>query len=112
MEQQDSKSALLERRQKPRIHCTYPALVHGCNREGKKFEEYATVLNLSASGAYMVLNRSIIPGQDLSVKISMPTGSLESGTFKLATAAQVVRAEPLGGIVLGIAIKFQHYRFL
>jgi hypothetical protein len=101
-----------ERRSKPRFKCAYQAIVRGGCGNGKKFEENATVLNLSACGLYVVLPRFIQEGQELSVKIAFPTGSLERGTSKLATNGVVVRIEPFSEGVLGIAIKFQNYRFL
>ena len=105
-------SAIAERRGKPRMKCSYSAMVRGCSLDGKKFEENATVLNLSAGGVYMLINRFINKGQDLSVKIAFPTGSLEWGSSKLATNGVVVRTEALSEEVLGIAIKFQRRRFL
>jgi hypothetical protein len=112
MEQNDINGALLDRRSKPRIKCAYPAIIRGSTKNGKKFEENATVLNLSAGGAYVMVNRQIDNGQELSVKIGFPTGSLELGTSKLATVAIVVRTEDFSEGVLGVGIKFQHYRFL
>jgi hypothetical protein len=87
-------------------------MVRGSSFDGKKFEENGTVLNLSASGAYVMLNRIIKKGQGLSVKIAFPTGSLEWGSSKLATSGVVVRTEGLSEGVLGIAVLFQSYRFL
>ena len=101
-----------ERRSKPRLKCAYAAIVRGSTENGKKFEENATVLNLSAAGIYVVLPRSIQEGQELAVKIAFPTGSLERGPSKLATNGVVVRTEDFSEGVLGIAVNFQHYRFL
>jgi len=112
MDQNANNSAIIEKRRKPRIKCSYSAIVRGCTMGGKKIEESATVLNLSADGAYLVLPRTIKNGQDLAVKIAFPTGSLDLGTSKLAATAVVVRTELFSEGVLGIAIKFQHYRFL
>ncbi len=107
-----SNSSVPEKRSKPRMKCAYPAMVRGSLLDGKKLEENGTVLNLSASGAYILLNHIIKKGQDLSVKIAFPTGSLEWGSSKLATNGVVVRTEDLSEEVLGIGIMFQNYRFL
>ncbi len=112
MDQKRRNNSMPERREKPRMTCAYPALVRGLSLMGEKFEETATVLNLSASGVYVLFNRFIEKGQDLSVKIAFPTGSLEWGSSKLATSGVVVRTEALSDGVLGIGIMFQHYRFL
>jgi hypothetical protein len=105
-------SAIAERRGKPRMKCSYSAMVRGCSLDGKKFEENATVLNLSTSGVYMVLNRYIENGQDLSVKIAFPTGSLKWGSSKLTSIGVVVRTEALSEEILGVAVLFQRYRFV
>jgi hypothetical protein len=110
MEYKPSDNVVTERRSKPRIKCAYPALVHGCSIDGKKFEENATAINLSASGVYILVFRYLQNGQDLSVKIAFPTGSLERGTSKLATTGVVVRTEFLEGF-MGVAIRFTQYRF-
>ena len=112
MDQNAVNSAIFERRGKQRITCAYPAIVHGCSIDGKKLEENATVLNLSVSGIYVKLNCYIQNGQELSVKIAFPTGSLELGTSKLAIKGVVVRGEPYSEGVFGVAIKLIHYRFL
>ena len=105
-------SSFVEKRAKPRMKCAYAALVKGSSFDGKNFEENGTVLNLSASGAYVLLNRIIKRGQDLSIKIVLPTGSLELGSSKIATKGTVVRTEGVSEGVLGVALNFQHYRFM
>jgi hypothetical protein len=105
-------SSVTERRGKPRMICAYPAMVLGYSQDRKKFEENATVLNLSASGVYVLLDRFIEIGQALSLKISFPTGSLEWGSSKLTSNGVVVRSEMVSEGILGVAIKFEHYRFV
>jgi hypothetical protein len=107
-----STSPVIERRGKPRMKCAYPAMVLGHSQDRKKWEENATVLNLSASGVYLLLNRFIQKGQDLTIKIGFPTGSLEWGSSKLTSNGVVVRTETLSEGILGIAILFQSYRFV
>lgn len=111
MEHNSSNSIVTDRRGKPRINCAYPAIVHGSSIDGKKFEENATAISLSASGVYILVNRYIQKGQELSVKIAFPTGSLKWGTAKLATSGVVVRSDFLED-TMGVAIKFVQYRFL
>ena len=112
MNKNQKNRCFVERRGKPRMKCSYRAMVRGLSQAGKKFEESATVLNLSASGAYIMLNRLIQIGQDLSVKIAFPTGSLELGSANLNTKGVVVRKETLSEGVLGVAIILQGYRFI
>ena len=109
----DTKKAFsTERRVSERIQCRYSAIVRGSSGDGRKFEEFVTVLNLCACGAYLLINRNVEVGQNLSVRIAIPTGSLDFGSSKLATTAVAVRTEFFSEGVLGIAIKFQKFRFL
>ena len=112
MDKDTTEAFIPERRISERIICEYSAIVRGSSPDGKKFEEIVTVLNLCATGAYLLINRNIETGQKLSVKIAFPTGSLDFGSSKLATKAVVTRTETYSEGVLGIAIKFLHYRFL
>jgi len=111
MEYNSSDNVVTERRGKPRIKYAYPAMVRGCSTNGKKFEENSTVLNLSASGVYLLVNRLIQKSQELSVKIAIPTGSLKWGTYQLATTGVVVRAD-FPERTMGVAIKFEQHRFI
>jgi len=112
MLQNGKKAPFLERRTKPRIHCDYPALVHGRDPQGKKFEENGRVINLSTGGIYILVQRSIPPGEILHVRIALPTGSLRWGTSSLSANGTVVRLEPQSDGVSGLAIKFDGYKYL
>ena len=93
------------------MECAYTALVKGNLPNGRYFEETATVQNLSASGVFITVNRLINNGQDLSLKIALPTGSLKWGSSKLNSSGVVVRTETLNEGLMGVAIKFEHYQF-
>ena len=101
-----------EQRTKPRIQCNYLARVRGHDAEGKEFVENARVINFSRSGLYVLAGRSFHPGHELSVKIALPTGSLEWETSQLETHGSVVRSEPHSTGEFGIAIKLKGYKFL
>ncbi len=106
------RAPFIERRGKPRIICDYAAMVSGFDAQGKKYAEPGRVINLSASGLYVVLNLAIKNGEELSLRVAVPTGVLELGTSKLAIKGIVVRSEPQTDGVFGVAIKLSHYRFL
>jgi len=112
MEPVISKALVTERRTKHRLNCDYPAVVKGYDAQGVKFAEKARVINLSTSGIFVVTKRSIRNETEVYVKIAFPTGSLEWGTSKLATSGKVVRNEFQSDGSVGIAIKFQSYKFL
>ena len=85
--------------------------MRGRDAQGKKYEETARVINLSSSGIFVLIGRLIQPGEEVSVRITLPTGSLTWGTSKLATIGNVVRSELQSDEAVGIAIKFQAYKF-
>ena len=100
-----------DRRGKPRMECAYDAIVKSILPNGRYFEENATVHNLSASGVFLTVNRLIIDGQILFLKIAFPTGSLEWGSAKLNSTGVVVRTKVLNDELLGVAVKFENYQF-
>jgi hypothetical protein len=110
MEQIVNETLFPERRMKPRINCDYPALMKGRDALGQIFAENARAINLSASGVYLVTQRSIQNNTEVHVKIALPTGSLEWGTSNLGTSGNVVRNEVQSDGAVGIAIKFHGYK--
>ena len=100
----------IERRLKPRMKCNYPVMLQSHDRLGKKFMEEGRVVNLSRSGIFVLMKRTIPDGNPVSVRIAMPTGYLEFGTAKLTTNGTVVRCEPCSDGSYGVAITFERYR--
>ncbi len=102
----------IERRLKPRMSCNYPAILK--NQEGSDFlfEEKGTAVNLSRSGVYILLNREIPTGTELSMRITFPTGVLEPGAPKLALRGTVVRGVTHSEMLYGIGVKIQDFRFM
>jgi hypothetical protein len=101
-----------ERRIKPRVICDYPVIIEGYDRNGKKFNEDAQLANLSASGLYMKAHRNIEYGSPLSVTVLLTSTYVDKDTPKIATNGIVVRSEPQQDGGCGVAVKFNHYRFL
>ena len=102
----------MDRRVKPRISCDYPAIINGHDGVGSKYSEHGKLINLSASGLFMMVNRDIQNGSKLSVTVNLSTSMTDKNAPKLATNGIVVRTEPLADGKCGVAIKFFHYRFL
>ena len=105
-------TSIPERRLKPRIVCDCPARIQGHDGNGRKFEEDGRVVNLSRYGMYVLLNRVIPCGIELSIRMALPTGILKLGTTKLAVHGTVVRGELCSGTSYGIGLQFERYRFL
>lgn len=101
-----------DRRIKPRIDCDYPAIIEGYDGDGTKYNDQAKLANLSASGLFMMANRYIENGSKLSVTVLLTNTIEDNDAPKLATSGIVVRTEPKTNGMCGIAIKFNHYRFL
>ena len=105
-------SISLNRRIKPRVDCDYPAIIEGYNPDGKRYNGYARLANLSASGLFMKTNRRVENGTELSVLILLAGSIIESDAPKIATNGTVVRTEPQTDGTCGVAIKFNRYQFL
>jgi hypothetical protein len=101
-----------ERRGKPRIDCECLANVRGMNSQGHRFREEGKLKNLSASGLFMMVNRTIENGTKLAITVHLSDLVFEPDAPKLATNGVVVRCEPQADGSCGVAIKFQNYRFL
>ncbi len=101
-----------DRRIKPRIECEYPAIIEGHDEDGYKYNDQAKLANLSASGLFMLTNRYIENGSKLAVTVLLCNSLDESDPPKLATNGIVVRTEPRANGMCGVAIMFNHYRFL
>ncbi len=113
MNQNAAQVTIVERRRKPRINCQYQATVHGQDAKGKKFEETAKLANLSATGLYLWLKRDVQIGQKIFVIVLLNSEfAREATTPRIATNGIITRVEPQSDGVMGVAVKFQRYRFL
>jgi hypothetical protein len=110
--EQNAQKDIQDRRGKPRTICHYPAMVRGRDPNGKKYEERGELANLSATGLYLSLKRSIDLGEKLFVTIHLTNSIEEEEPPRLATTGIVMRTEPQPDGACGIAIQFQSYRFL
>lgn len=104
----------MERRLKPRIECSYPAIVQGWDADGQKFRTNATLTNMSAAGLCLTLKPEIQPDKDLFVLFRCSsTGPLGKGKAPLiAVDGGVVRSSPPTQGMRLIAVKIHHNRFL
>jgi hypothetical protein len=101
-----------DRRNKPRVDCHYPAIVQGIDQQGNTYKENAKLVNLSAGGLYMWVNRHIEYNSMLSVTVLLTSSPIDEERFKLATKGTVIRTEPQANGACGVAVKFSHYRFI
>ena len=114
MQTPSSPFITMERRKKPRINCSYPAIIQGRDAAGRKFRTDATLTNLSANGLCLVLKTMAPLGNDLFVLFRCSsTGPLGNGKAPLiAVDGSIVRSiSPLHGTCT-LGVKIQHSRFL
>lgn len=104
---------LEERRQKPRIRIPFIAKVWGVDISGKGFSVYTLLDNISATGLYMELSREVELGSKLFSIVRLATHWTEQDTVaRIAVRGVVLRVEPEGFGLCGIALKFTSHRFL
>jgi hypothetical protein len=84
-----SSSAIPERRQWPRLPLAIPVFVRSRDEKGKEFLEFATALNISASGALLAVRRSLPASARILLEI--PSAPL-AATAKLPKASRTLRA--------------------
>ena len=102
-----------ERRQKPRINCSYPATLRSHGEQGSKYEARAVLANMSASGMYLQTRRAVKPGEQLFVAVRLSTAPLDTNNRPhLAASGSVVRVEPKADGTYGVAIKLHRHRFV
>jgi hypothetical protein len=104
----------MERRSKPRIDCSYPAIVQGWDADGRKFRSNATLTNISATGICLKLQADFQPGKDLFVVFSCSsTGPLgQSKAPLIAVNGELVRSDQPTPGLHAVALKIRRNRFL
>ena len=102
-----------ERRSMVRVDLPFPATVRGVDADGERFAVDAVLDNLSAHGLYVRLARPIEQGARLffCVELALTT---EPGVCapRVALNGVVLRVDPQPDGRCGIAVAFDHHRFL
>ncbi len=105
-------STSTDRRGKPRLRCNYPAIVRGSDPNTARFEEPATLCDLSASGLYLRMRREIERGTKLFVCFRMSTSAPHVQAPTLAIRGVVVRTEARTDGTCGLGIRLLRYHVL
>ncbi len=111
VERREDMYTTAERRAKPRIDCDYQALIQGNISNGKGYQDTGRLVNMSASGLYLLINQQICQGSKLAVIIFLSEPTKDTEVPMLVANGIVVRSEPKPDGLCGIAVKFHHYRF-
>lgn len=101
-----------ERRAKLRMECSFQATVYGYAEDGQRFAESATLMNVSAAGLYMRMNRVVETGEILHIRFSFSneTGDIQAPC--VSVVGTVLRSELLPDGACGLAVKFNRRRLL
>lgn len=100
----------MDRRNKPRVSCYFPALIQGQDEAGNVYKITGWLCNMSADGLYLVSRKGIQPGDELSIDITLP-GSIPDDDQRLVTICVVQRTEAVETGAYGIGLKISNYRF-
>src|SRR5437899_2366444 len=102
-----------ERRSKPRIDVPFSAKVQGVDANGESFEIDSLLDNLSASGLYLRMARTVNQGVELLVLVQLPAASFDNAeASQIEARGLILRAEPQGDGACGVAVGFTNHRFL
>jgi hypothetical protein len=107
------------RRHAERLYGSCQAIVRGVDAAGESFTEATTLVNVSAGGLYVKLQRSVSPGTKLFVVFAFSSVALqEAQAPRVAARGQVCRVETIEADeanaqkASGVGLRFQHHRFL
>ena len=102
-----------ERRSKPRVQCSYPAILRGRTEGGMRYEASAVLANMSACGIYLRTKRQVESNEALSVEVRLSTSPLSGESPpRLAVTGEVVRVEHKSDGTYGVALRIQNHRYL
>lgn len=103
-----------EQRMNPRIYGLYPAIVRSTEAaSGQRYTTGAILINLSASGAYLLLGREVEKEAKIFVVVRL-AGPLSGWgpAPRLALAGRVLRTERIRRTLWGVGMRIQRHRFL
>ncbi len=104
----------VERRSKPRMECSFPAIVQGRDAEGRKFRKNAILVNLSTTGMCIVMKSEVEPSKDLFIIFRCSsTGPIGNDKAPLiAIGGDITRSDGLVQGMHTIGVKIRRNRFL
>lgn len=102
-----------ERRGKPRINEAFSATVRGVNAEGKAFEIYTNLQNLSSGGLCFRMAEQVNQNSKLFILTRLSIDAYEKEPVaRVAIRAVVLRAKPQPEGMLEVAAKILQKRFV
>jgi hypothetical protein len=108
-----STTAILsERRVKARINESFPINIRGIDKSGEAFELQTVTDNISATGLYIRMERSVEWGASLFMVINLSGSRGEAPGARIALRGKVRRIEWLSPDSYGIGVRISSHRFL
>lgn len=102
----------VERRHALRVDLHFPAIVRGIDATGEQFTLNTRLDNLSACGLYLQLQRPLELGATLFVVVQLSPVASEVRAPQIALRGTVMRIDPQSDSSWGVALAFDHHRFL
>jgi c-di-GMP-binding flagellar brake protein YcgR len=98
----------LDRRREWRFNLPLPAQVEGTLPKGQRFQEKATIENISSTGAYFCLESGVAVGSRLNIIIDVPEKTGGRKKLKLLLGGITIRLEEpkKRGKRQGVAVRF------
>jgi hypothetical protein len=98
----------LDRRREWRFNLPLPAQVEGTLPKGQRFQEKATIENISSPGAYFCLESGVSVGSRLNIIIDVPEKTGSRKKLKLLLGGITIRLEEpkKKGKRQGVAVRF------
>jgi len=100
----------IERRAKPRLREPFPATVRGVDTDGRAFQLYAELGNMSSSGLYFRMAHGVNVGQEMNFSIKFSNGISTGATAHVL--ARVVRVERGLDGLNGFGMAIMNYEFV
>ena len=99
-----------DRRVARRFNMTLPLRV--LSRDSQAFEFAAQTRDVSYRGLYFMADQQFKIGNTIDFVITLPEQVTRSGDVNIRCQGQVIRVEPNGNGVTGVAAKIERYEFL
>jgi len=99
----------LDRRREWRFRLPLQAVIHGRLPRGDKFQEEATIENISSTGAYFCLDSGVAVGSKLNVMIELPSELGGGKKMRLLLGGITIRLEEVSAKSKrqGVAMRFK-----
>lgn len=108
----DGTPPIADRRRLPRIQVPFPARIQGTDATGAAFEIETILDDLCGRGFYVRMQPLVNAGSELDAEISLATSRATPSAPRIKVKATVLRAEPRPGGTYGVAVTFDHPRFV